>query len=45
VSGARLLQRVAVRSVAGKYCAPIEAKTCMWSGRRTHPDDLYQSSQ
>jgi hypothetical protein len=40
VSGARLLQRAAVRSVAGKYCAPIEAKICMWSGRRTHPDDM-----
>ena len=21
-------------------CAPAEAKTCMWSGRRSHPDDL-----
>jgi hypothetical protein len=40
VSGARLLQGVAVRSVAGKYCAPVEAKTCMWSGRRSHRDDL-----
>jgi hypothetical protein len=40
MSGARLLQRVAVRSVAGKYCAPDEAKTCMWSGRRAHPEDL-----
>lgn len=40
VSGARLLQRAAVRSVAGKYCAPVEAKTCTWSGRRTHPDDI-----
>jgi hypothetical protein len=40
VSGARLLQRTAVRSVAGKYCTPTEAKTCMWSGRRTHPDDI-----
>jgi superfamily II DNA or RNA helicase len=40
VSGARLLQPVAVRSMAGKYCAPMEAKTCLWSGRRVHPDDL-----
>jgi superfamily II DNA or RNA helicase len=40
VSGARLQHRLAVRSVAGKYCAPAEAKMCMWSGRRSHPDDL-----
>jgi hypothetical protein len=26
-----------VRSIAGKYCAPAEAKNCMWSGRRSHP--------
>jgi hypothetical protein len=40
VSDARFQQRLAVRSLTGKYCAPVEAKTCMWSGRRTHPDDL-----
>jgi hypothetical protein len=40
VSGAQLLPRIAVKSVAGQYCAPAEAKTCMWSGRSTHPDDL-----
>jgi superfamily II DNA or RNA helicase len=40
VSGARLQHGLAVRSIAGKYCAPAEAKTCMWSGRRSHPDDL-----
>lgn len=40
VSGARLQRRLAVRSVAGKFCAFVEAKMCMWSGRRTHPDDL-----
>src|SRR5262249_26470219 len=39
-SGARFQQRLAVRSPTGKYCAPVEAKNCMWSGRRTHPDDL-----
>jgi hypothetical protein len=39
-SGARLLERVAVKSLAGQYCAPTEAKTCAWSGRRTHPNDL-----
>jgi superfamily II DNA or RNA helicase len=40
LSGARLQRRLAVRSIAGKYCAPVEAKMCMWSGRRSHPDDL-----
>jgi hypothetical protein len=40
VSGARLQHRLAVRSNAGKYCAPVETQICMWSGRRSHPDDL-----
>jgi hypothetical protein len=40
VSGARLQHRLAVGSIAGKYCAPAEAKTCMWSGHRAHPDDV-----
>ena len=40
ISGAQLLPRVAVKSVADQYCAPAEAKTCMWSGRRAHPDDM-----
>jgi superfamily II DNA or RNA helicase len=40
MSGARLQRSLAVRSIAGKYCAPAEAKTCMWSGRHTHPDDV-----
>ena len=40
VSAARLQHRLAVRSIANKYCAPAEANTCMWSGRRSHPDDV-----
>jgi hypothetical protein len=40
VLGARLQHCLAVRSIAGKYCAPAEAKTCMWSGRRSHPEDV-----
>jgi superfamily II DNA or RNA helicase len=40
VSGTRLRHRLAVRSIAGKYCAPAEAQSCMWSGRRSHPDDV-----
>jgi hypothetical protein len=40
LSAARLQRFVAVRSIIGKYCAPTEAKICMWSGRRCHPDDV-----
>jgi len=40
LSGARILEEVAVRSAAGKFCAPVEAKPCLWSGRTCHPDDL-----
>jgi hypothetical protein len=40
ISQIRMLERYAVRSAAGKYCAPMEAKRCMWSGRKFHPDDL-----
>jgi superfamily II DNA or RNA helicase len=40
VSGARFLHRRAVRSIGGKCCAPAEAKTCVWSGRSSHPDDM-----
>ena len=44
VSGARLQRRLAVRSIADKFCAPSEAKMCMWSGRPSHPDDLRMCS-
>jgi len=40
VSGARIQHQLAIRSAGGKYCAPSEARPCMWSGRRSHPDDL-----
>jgi len=40
VSHARILKRYAVQSAAGNFCAPMEAKRCMWSGRKHHPDDL-----
>jgi superfamily II DNA or RNA helicase len=40
ISGARALQQESVGSAAGKYSLPTEAKMCMWSGRRIHPDDL-----
>jgi hypothetical protein len=35
-----MLESAAVRSAQGKYCAPIEAKDCVWSGEICHPDDL-----
>jgi hypothetical protein len=40
LTGVQILESVAVRSAEGKFCAPIEAKNCMWSGERFHPDDL-----
>jgi hypothetical protein len=40
ISTARLQRSVAIRFIAGKYCAPVEAKACIWSGRRCHPDDV-----
>ena len=26
--------------MAGRFCLPLEAKRCLWSGRQCHPDDL-----
>ena len=40
LSGASILEDVAIRSSAGKYCSPVEAKECIWTGRKFHPDDL-----
>jgi hypothetical protein len=40
ISGARVLERYALRSAKGKFCTPLEGKRCMWSGRNYHPDDL-----
>lgn len=40
LSTARLLEAEAIRSVAGQFCSPAEAKLCIWSGKRSHPDDL-----
>lgn len=40
LSEARILEEAAVRSATGKFCAPIEAKPCLWSSRRCHPADL-----
>jgi predicted RecB family nuclease len=40
LTGVQILESVAVRSLQGKCCAPIETKTCVWSGESVHPDDL-----
>ncbi|MEK7603719.1 MAG: SNF2-related protein [Patescibacteria group bacterium] len=40
ISGAYLLEEEAIHSVDGKFCAPVEAKICLWSGQQCHPDDL-----
>jgi hypothetical protein len=39
-SQARILEAAAIRSSAGKFCTPSEARTCFWSGHKSHPDDL-----
>ncbi|CAN5506654.1 hypothetical protein BH11PSE4_BH11PSE4_06750 [soil metagenome] len=40
LSDAVFLEEEGVRSAYGKFCAPVEAKRCQWSGTVTHPDDL-----
>jgi len=40
LSNAIFLEEEGIRSAYGKFCAPIEAKHCQWSGAATHPDDL-----
>jgi len=40
ISNAVFLEEEGVRSAYGKFCAPIEAKRCQWSGVATHPDDI-----
>jgi superfamily II DNA or RNA helicase len=40
ISGARFLDTEAVRSATGKFCLPLEARKCEWSGAMRHPDDL-----
>lgn len=40
LSDAIFLEDEGVRSAYGKFCAPVEARRCQWSGAVTHPDDL-----
>lgn len=40
VSGVRFLLGEGIVSAAGKHCLEQEAKLCLWSGKRCHPEDL-----
>lgn len=40
LSDIRLLKELAVQSAGNLYCAPVETKTCVWSGKNYHPDDI-----
>jgi hypothetical protein len=40
VSQGRVLKERAIRSMLGRFCAPGEAQTCIWSGKKHHPDDM-----
>jgi len=40
ISGARILEKEAIKSISGDFCAPVESKACIWSGRKCHPNDL-----
>lgn len=40
ISGARLLERESIESAAKKHCMQSEARLCIWSGKKCHPDDL-----
>jgi hypothetical protein len=40
VSQARIREDIAMRSAAGNFCSPDEARTCFWGGQQWHPDDL-----
>jgi hypothetical protein len=40
LSQTHILEDAAIRSSRGTHCLPTEARTCFWSGRKSHPDDL-----
>jgi len=40
VSNVSFLEGEGIRSAYGKYCAPVEAKRCEWSGQLVHPEDI-----
>jgi superfamily II DNA or RNA helicase len=40
ISGARLLPDEGLKSATGKHCLQREARLCLWSGKKYHPEDL-----
>lgn len=40
ISNTYLLENEAVRSVEGLFCSPDESKECIWSGKKSHPQDI-----
>lgn len=40
ISGANFFEDEGIKSITGKFCVPIEAKKCIWSGLMTHPEDI-----
>lgn len=40
VSSVQLLEKAAVRSAFGLFCAPVEARACVWGDRKVHPADI-----
>lgn len=35
-----MLENVTIRSLSNRLCSSAEAKVCMWSGQRYHPEDM-----
>lgn len=40
ISASHMLRDKAVQSQGGSFCLPSEAQTCVWSGRKSHPEDI-----
>jgi len=40
ISNTPLLETEGLRSSRGNFCSPLEARSCSWSGRKSHPEDL-----
>jgi superfamily II DNA or RNA helicase len=40
ISNAVMLRDKAIQSKARQFCLPTEVETCLWSGRRVHPEDI-----
>lgn len=40
LSHVRILEEAAIRSYSGNFCTQAEAKACVWSGSKYHPEDI-----